>query len=484
MALPDASIESSTNEATYDPESGVIVLPVVMVLTEGEPSVETYSMELQQTEESIFEVTQQEKITALPLNATNGIAGDSARLRTLTARSGGSSRWCSGNPDQNLDAAKENFKAKCGEAWDDQKGHVCDYKSDGYHCNGNRSAAASPATSDPSTSIAADTGWCSGTPDRNIAIAKRNFHKSCGQLWNDQLGHVCEWKSDGWHCRGNKSASSAPSAPTVTATRTHPRVVYIEWAPQGNPNAISYYELYRNGKKFASVGSNKRFYEDKQAQGRPTYQVVAVGKNKVRSPSSNIAEPVDLVHPGARNGIPTEDQHRQGNRNVYENGRITADITQDASITHRSEITDEAGNSLGTITEVYDGENVRTELNPTYGEPSHHVSPLERVYLQPGLGAARPDIVSAFPPCRGNNCWQEVGGGGGGGGDKPKPGDSGCSDNDCTPGSEPSVNPSTEVDPGCSDNDCDPGGTGGNVGNPTPTSPDDGDETTTPNPHP
>ena len=127
--IPDASIESSTNEATYNPESGIIVLPMVMVLTEGESSIETYSMELQQTEESIFEVIQQEKITALPSNATNGIAGDDAGLRAFTFRSGGTSTWCSGNPDQNLDTAKVNFKAKCGEAWDDQKGHVCDYKS-------------------------------------------------------------------------------------------------------------------------------------------------------------------------------------------------------------------------------------------------------------------------------------------------------------------------------------------------------------------
>jgi hypothetical protein len=274
---------------------------MVMVLTEGESSIETYSMELQQTEESIFEVIQQEKITALPLNATNGIAGDDAGLRAFTFRSGGTSTWCSGNPDQNLDTAKVNFKAKCGEAWDDQKGHVCDYKSDGYHCNGNRSASASPATSDPSSSTAADTGWCSGTPDRNIDTAKGNFKTACGMTWNDQLGHVCEWKPDGWHCRGNTSALTAPAAPTnVRATRIGPAVVHIEWTSSGTD--ISYYDLYRNGKKFASTGSSKRYYQDKQAQGYPTYQVVAIGKNKVRSPSSNTAKPGSCSGgPGCRN---------------------------------------------------------------------------------------------------------------------------------------------------------------------------------------
>jgi len=313
--IPDASIESSTNEATYNPESGIIVLPMVMVLTEGESSIETYSMELQQTEESIFEVIQQEKITALPLNATNGIAGDDAGLRTFTFRSGGTSTWCSGNPDQNLDTAKQNFKSKCGETWDDQKGHVCDYKSDGYHCNGNRSASASPATSDPSSSTAADTGWCSGSPDRNIDTAKGNFKTACGQVWNDQLGHVCEWKPDGWHCRGNTSASTAPAAPTgVTATRVHRRVVQIEWrfADRGH---ISYFDLYRNGEKFASTGSTKRFYPDKQAQGRPTYQVVAIGKNGVRSPSSSVADSASRPH--LRGGIRTQEVHSDGDRKIY-----------------------------------------------------------------------------------------------------------------------------------------------------------------------
>ena len=52
-------------------------------------------------------------------------------------------QWCTGTPDQNIDAARANFKAQCGETWNDQN-HVCEYKSDGYHCNGNISALSSP----------------------------------------------------------------------------------------------------------------------------------------------------------------------------------------------------------------------------------------------------------------------------------------------------------------------------------------------------
>jgi hypothetical protein len=119
--------------------------------------------------------------------------------------------------------------------------------------------------------------------------------------WNDQLGHVCEWKPDGWHCSGNTSALTAPAAPTnVRATRIGPAVVHIEWTSSGTD--ISYYDLYRNGKKFASTGSSKRYYQDKQAQGYPTYQVVAIGKNNVRSPSSNTAKPGSCSGgPGCRN---------------------------------------------------------------------------------------------------------------------------------------------------------------------------------------
>lgn len=352
----------------------------------------------------------------------------------ITSRSGATSTWCSGNPDQSLDAAKQNFKTKCGETWDDQKGHVCDYKSDGYHCNGNRSAAASPATSDPSSSTAADTGWCSGTPDRNIDTAKEKFNTGCGQTWNDQLGHVCEWKSDGWHCRGNKSASPAPSAPAnVRATRMHPRVVYIEWTSSGA--GISYYDLYRNGQKFASTGSSKLLYQDKQARGRPTYQVVAIGKNQVRSPSSSIADPANQLHSRVKNGSSalTRATYTDDNRTVHENGRVTVDVDKEESVIHQSEITDVNGNSLGTVTEVYNGDEVTTTIDATYGDSYSYSNPApEPVSLQSRLGGPSLDALSAFPP-KPTSTPPPGDDGGGGGGGTPTPTTNNCPDDGSRP---------------------------------------------------
>ncbi len=43
---------------------------------------------------------------------------------------------------------KKSFKDICGEDYDDQKGHVCDYKPDGYHCNGNTSKSLPQSTID------------------------------------------------------------------------------------------------------------------------------------------------------------------------------------------------------------------------------------------------------------------------------------------------------------------------------------------------
>ena len=71
-ATPDPEVESSTNEATYDPETGVVIIPSVMVLEQGNPSVKSYYVELQLTEESIFKISQAEPILALLLGTLLG----------------------------------------------------------------------------------------------------------------------------------------------------------------------------------------------------------------------------------------------------------------------------------------------------------------------------------------------------------------------------------------------------------------------------
>lgn len=70
-------------------------------------------------------------------------------------------QWCTGTPDQNIDAARANFKAACGETWNDQK-HICEYKQAyGFHCNGNLSASSPTQTPAPTTQqppVASNTG--------------------------------------------------------------------------------------------------------------------------------------------------------------------------------------------------------------------------------------------------------------------------------------------------------------------------------------
>ncbi len=223
-AEPNSLVDSFTNEATYDPETGVVIIPTVMVLEEGNPIIKNYSVELQLTEESIFEVKQAEEILSLPTNLINGVAVEKAGFLSEAKVA---SKWCTGNSNQNLGEARQNFKTKCGESWNDQKGHVCDYKSDGYHCNGNTSASGSSSPSQspaPATNTSASTSnsaRCSGNPSQNIDEARQNFKTKCGEPWNDQKGHVCDYKQDGYHCNGNVSASTTP-APTSLTTSTTP----------------------------------------------------------------------------------------------------------------------------------------------------------------------------------------------------------------------------------------------------------------------
>ncbi len=58
---------SAENEATYDPETGIIVIPKVQIL--GESTGATYSVEMQQNENSDFEITETQSYSfPLPSN--------------------------------------------------------------------------------------------------------------------------------------------------------------------------------------------------------------------------------------------------------------------------------------------------------------------------------------------------------------------------------------------------------------------------------
>ncbi len=56
--IPDPSITSSANETIFDPKTGTAIIPALMVSGEGDSPDKIYSLELLQTEELSFEVTQ------------------------------------------------------------------------------------------------------------------------------------------------------------------------------------------------------------------------------------------------------------------------------------------------------------------------------------------------------------------------------------------------------------------------------------------
>jgi hypothetical protein len=286
-----------------------------------------------------------------------------------------------GNPSQNLTTARENFKTKCGEPWDDQK-HVCDYKdADGFHCSGEVSASTTPDPTNPTTS---NSDWCTGTPDRNRDVAKNNFATACGQTWNDQLGHVCVNKSDGWHCSGTitNSASSIPRAPReVKARRWHPHVVLIRWNISDYDDHHTYrsesrpsgFKIFRNGRKIAFVSKDKSEFVDKAApSGRPSYQVV-VSAGNISSPSSNVADYSFTSRIATRNGDKLEYPSRDGvgSRDL----QITPAVVQgtpEAPAHNFTTVTNSDGENLGSLSITHNGDSFSAQANPQYGSTQNY----------------------------------------------------------------------------------------------------------------
>ncbi len=193
---PNPVIDSSTNGATYDPETRTVIIPTVFVLEEGNQTVTSYSVELKLTDESTFEVSQLEPILGLSSNVFNSVQSDPL---SYTKSAKVASKRCSGNPSQNIDEARRNFKSKCGEPWNDQEGHVCDYKPDGYHCNGHVSSTLE-------THASPEDGqwkWCWSFPLRNSeAAAKRQFKESCHREYGNRGDDCGKLLPGRWACRG------------------------------------------------------------------------------------------------------------------------------------------------------------------------------------------------------------------------------------------------------------------------------------------
>ncbi len=294
-------------------------------------------------------------------------------------------RWCTGLPNQNLNAARQSFSSVCGEPFNDQKGHKCDYKSDGFHCNGTVSTAAATGSTTPS-------GWCTGTASSNISTAKLLFANKCGQQWNDQLGHRCEWKTDGWHCSGVLSTASPPKAPTnIRLFRLHPQVVRIDWMRPSSASGIRGYDVYRNGVRIAST--SLLYFVDRSASSLTSkYQIVAIGGNGVRSPSSSDSALSGRAKPGTV--VQVNENVYAGNATRRVSGTVV--VAPSGTVTSHATVTNAAGQVVGTISQEYVQGGVNTTFNANYGPDQTYFSTSSNAAdLTPGKLANQ--VISAFP---------------------------------------------------------------------------------------
>jgi len=141
------TLSDSFIEATYDSETGTVIIPTLIVLEKEGASAQHYSVELQETGEKIFEVTKIQDKAGQPINnfkemtsSNSGVLSKSRPNRDeLPDYYNGGEHWirywCTGTPSQNVYSARKKFQNSCGIKWD-YRYHVCDYKTDGYHCNG------------------------------------------------------------------------------------------------------------------------------------------------------------------------------------------------------------------------------------------------------------------------------------------------------------------------------------------------------------
>ena len=182
------------------------------------------------------------------------------------------SQWCTGKPDQNLDAAKRSFRTECGQAFNDQIGHKCDYKSDGFHCNGMVSGTAEPDkpsdTSGNQAPARAGMVYCYGEYEEQIGIAKNAVAANCGVNYQHMLDEKCVWSSQGWLCGGQVARDKVPVHPfsslcerydtflevrapkDLVVSRMQGNRMLVQWKAQDCENRN--FHIWQNGVKIAS----------------------------------------------------------------------------------------------------------------------------------------------------------------------------------------------------------------------------------------
>ncbi|MEE9395387.1 MAG: hypothetical protein V3V31_00095 [Methylococcales bacterium] len=164
-------------------------------------------------------------------------------------------QWCTGAPDQNISVARANFKAKCGETWNDQK-HVCDHKPDGFHCNGNISASGSTPTQTPNPATS-NTGGGDNT---------------------------------------SSTQSQSLAAPINLGVTYDTNLARLAWVPV---TGAAGYNVYRNEKYLDTVITNVGYIDNKPVGGENEYYVIAFdASKKVFSPKSNKVVFVNILSGG------------------------------------------------------------------------------------------------------------------------------------------------------------------------------------------
>jgi len=139
------------------------------------------------------------------------------------------------------------------------------------------------------------------------------------------------------------------------------RIVHIKWTLTNSPLYIDTWSVFRNGNKIATTREPK--YTDRNASGRPKYQIVANGKNNVPSPASNIADP--SLSAKGRYGFSKE--MSSGSRTVVVTGEVNESR---AGMEINADVSSTSGEPLGTLHVEHDnsGDWVYT-TDPLYGDP-------------------------------------------------------------------------------------------------------------------
>jgi len=178
---------SFADKAFYDSETGTAVIPEILI--DGQP----HSIILQQNEDLSFDVIEKTQISEnLSLQKKKG-GGASINNR-------GECHPNNATPGKTPARAKELFSMLCDVAYDDQKGHHCDWEGAGWICYGR----PADTTTIPITDLT-DLHWSvaavyvDGNCHTNVSFSTRAlaiyvYEQVChAQYSHSRVGDYCAW---------------------------------------------------------------------------------------------------------------------------------------------------------------------------------------------------------------------------------------------------------------------------------------------------